>query len=163
MARAAQRKNEQSLLEEEFPAINAILGANPFVGLNGGQVMGTLVMMMRHLASRPATVASRAMDLWLELGEIAAGSSAIAPEANDKRFSDPAFRDHPLYHRLMQSYLAWRGAMHGLVNDGDGADWKESEQRKFAVTLLTEALAPTNALAGNPAALKRAFETSGMS
>src|SRR5208337_3233037 len=40
---------------------------------------------------------------------------------------------------------------------------KEVEQQKFAVTLMTEALAPTNAFWLNPAALKRAFDTAGMS
>ena len=40
---------------------------------------------------------------------------------------------------------------------------EEVEQQKFAITLLTEALAPTNAFPLNPAALKRAFETGGMS
>ncbi|HEX3607112.1 MAG TPA: alpha/beta fold hydrolase, partial [Candidatus Dormibacteraeota bacterium] len=41
--------------------------------------------------------------------------------------------------------------------------WRNAERARFAATLVTEALAPTNALAGNPAALKRAFETGGAS
>src|SRR5258708_39697085 len=53
--------------------------------------------------------------------------------------------------------------MHDLVDGDNGGDWKDVEQQKFAITLMTEALAPTNALWTNPAALKRAFDTSGMS
>ncbi len=87
----------------------------------------------------------------------------MAPEAGDKRFADPAWTQHPLYHRMMQTYLAWRTAMHDLVNQDESVEWKEVEQQKFAMTLMTEALAPTNAFWLNPAALKRAFDTAGMS
>ena len=63
----------------------------------------------------------------------------------------------------MQAYLAWRTAMHDLVNDDESVEWKDVEQQKFALTLMTEALAPTNSFLLNPAALKRAFDTTGMS
>ena len=63
----------------------------------------------------------------------------------------------------MQTYLAWRAAMHDLVDEDDNKDWKDVEQQSFAVTLMTEALAPTNVFFSNPAAIKRAFETAGMS
>src|SRR5271155_439488 len=160
---AAKRQPEIQTPEENNPALNAILGANPFVGLDATQVAGTLMTLLTSLASRPASVGSRALQLSLELGQIAAGVSSVAPEAGDKRFADPAWMQHPLYHRMMQSYLAWRTAMHDLVNQDESVEWKEVEQQKFAVTLLTEALAPTNSFLLNPAALKRAFDTSGMS
>ncbi|HEY6394615.1 MAG TPA: alpha/beta fold hydrolase [Candidatus Binataceae bacterium] len=163
MAGAAKLQTEYRPPEEEYPALNAILGANPFVGLDARQVVGTLTMILGHLAARPVVVASRGWELALQLGQIAAGLSDLSPESNDKRFNDPAWSDHPVYRRVMQSYLAWRGAMHDLVNDEKSVDWKDVEQQRFAVTLLTEALAPTNTLVGNPAALKRAFETAGVS
>src|ERR1700730_3143601 len=55
--------------------------------------------------------------------------------------------------------------MHRLAHPEDEEDgnWKTAAQQHFFVTLLTEALAPTNTLGGNPAALKRAFETGGAS
>ncbi len=46
--------------EENHPALNAILGANPFVGLDATQVVGTLTMLMRNLAAQPTAVSSRA-------------------------------------------------------------------------------------------------------
>ena len=163
MDSAAKRQPEIQTPDENHPALNAILGANPFVGLDATQVAGTLTALLAHLASRPATVAARALELWLQLGQVAAGVSTVAPEPGDKRFADPAWSLHPLYNRMMQSYLAWRTAMHDLVDQDDGVEWKQAEQQKFAVTLMTEALAPTNALWLNPAALKRAFDTAGMS
>ena len=162
---AAKRQPEIQIQtpEENHPALNALLGANPFVGLDATQVLGTLTTLLTHIASQPTAVASRAIQLSLELGQIAAGVSSIAPEAGDRRFGDPAWTQHPLYHRMMQTYLAWRTAMHDLVNQDESVEWKEVEQQKFAVTLMTEALAPTNAFWLNPSALKRAFDTSGMS
>ena len=79
-----------------------------------------------------------------------------------RRFADPAFREHPGYRRAMQAYLAWRDAVLGLLEELD-LDSKSRERGRFALTLLTEAIAPTNALVGNPAAVKRAFETGGRS
>jgi len=163
MGGAAIRQVESRAAEEEHPAINAILGANPFVGLDNRQMLETMTRFMSSLASRPASVTSRGLQLAVELGQIAAGVSDVAPAGGDKRFTDPTWSNHPAYRRLMQTYLAWRTAMHELVADGDGRDWKDVEQQRFAVTLMTEALAPTNTFFGNPAALKRAFETAGMS
>jgi polyhydroxyalkanoate synthase len=65
----------------------------------------------------------------------------------------------------MQTYLVWRSTMQSMVPERGYAngEWKEAEQQRFAIRLLTEALAPTNLLLGNPAAIKRAFETGGAS
>jgi polyhydroxyalkanoate synthase subunit PhaC len=163
MGGAASRQIETRAAEEEHPAINAILGANPFVGLDNQEMVETLARFLGSLAMRPASVASRGFQLAVELGEIAAGVSDLAPQSGDKRFTDPTWSDHPGYRRLMQTYLAWRAAMHDLVAEVDNKDWKDVEQQRFAVTLMTEALAPTNIFFSNPAAIKRAFETAGMS
>src|SRR5271157_1600326 len=95
---AAKRQPEIQTPEEDHPALNAILGANPFVGLDATQVAGTLTALLADLASRPATVAARALELWLELGQIVAGVSALTPAAGDRRFADPAWSQHPLYN-----------------------------------------------------------------
>ena len=163
MASAAKLQPEILTPEDNHPALNAILGANPLVGLDAKQVVGTLTMFLTHLASQPATVASRSLQLALELAQVAAGVSSIEPEPGDKRFNDPAWSEQPMFRRVMQSYLAWRAAMHDLVNEDESVEWKEVEQQKFAVTLMTEALAPTNFFWMNPSALKRAFDTAGMS
>src|SRR6202046_971280 len=131
---AAKRQPEILTPEENHPALNALLGANPFVGLDATQVLGTLTTLLTHIASQPTAVASRAIQLSLELGQIAAGVPSVAPEAGDRRFGDPAWTQHPLYHRMMQTYLAWRAAMHDLVNQDESVEWKEVEQQKFAVT-----------------------------
>jgi hypothetical protein len=52
--------------------------------------------------------------------------------------------------------------MDELVDSAD-LEWRDAERARFFMSIITSALAPTNTLPGNPAALKRAFETSGLS
>src|SRR5260370_138781 len=79
-----------------------------------------------------------------------------------RRFGDTTGGETPAYGRAMQGYLAWGRSVDRLI-DAAGLDWRSTERARFASTILTEALAPTNALAGNPAALKRSLETGGRS
>ena len=104
----------------------------------------------------------RGMRLGAETANIIAGRSSVAPDPKDSRFSDPAWRDNPAYRRLMQLYLATAHEFEQAVQDAD-VEWRESERAQFLAALITSTLAPTNVLAGNPAALKRAYETGGMS
>jgi polyhydroxyalkanoate synthase subunit PhaC len=85
-----------------------------------------------------------------------------APERGDWRFADPTWQENPVYRRLMHVYLNSSRALDRLVEDAD-VDWRTRERARFAVTVLTSAMSPTNTLAGNPAAIKRAFETGGAS
>lgn len=79
----------------------------------------------------------------------------------DPRFSDPAWREHPLYRRLGLSYMAFCETVDRLADNSP--DWRQRERARFLGGVLTSTLAPTNTLLGNPAALKRAFETGGVS
>jgi polyhydroxyalkanoate synthase len=167
MATSAEREANPVNAEEISPAVNAILGANPFVGLDVGQILNTIGEFVSSTMGRPEKIASRLSQFGLELLKIGAGTSDVQADPGDKRFSDPTWTENPIYHRVMQSYLAWRSAMldlaGGVPQENSNGDWKHAAQQRFAVTLLTEALAPTNTLPGNPAALKRAFETGGNS
>jgi polyhydroxyalkanoate synthase subunit PhaC len=97
-----------------------------------------------------------------EGARIALGRSSIAAAKGDWRFRDPTWSDNAIYRRVMQLYLAWSEAMEEAVDSAE-LEWRDSERAKFFVSILTSAAAPTNTLAGNPAALKRAFETGGLS
>jgi polyhydroxyalkanoate synthase len=115
--------------------------------------------------AQPRPVAREAVRLGRETVRILRGTDEIAPSPKDERFADPAWSLHPGYRRLAQSYLATAAAAGRLVDDFEagGADWREVEQVRFVLTALTAAMAPTNTLVGNPAALKRAFDTAGLS
>jgi polyhydroxyalkanoate synthase len=100
--------------------------------------------------------------LGAEWGRILAGRSEVAPDPRDWRFRHEAWSTNPLYKRLGQSYLAWSDTVLGLVDEA-GLDWRAQDRARFAVNLLTSAMAPTNFLPGNPAAIDRAIETKGRS
>jgi len=88
----------------------------------------------------------------------------VAPAKGDRRFADPAWTANPVFRVIGQSYLASAQAMDRIVAAmGDGRSDARAEQARFAATIVTSAAAPTNFLATNPAALKRAFDTGGMS
>ena len=94
------------------------------------------------------------------LGRGAAGP--IPPDGLDRRFADPAWEDNPAFFWLCQSHLVLRRLAEDLVAVGE-VDTRRREKAAFAVSLLADALAPTNLLLTNPAALKRAFDTGGRS
>src|SRR5262245_9177066 len=138
------------------------MNLNPLVALDRSQLVAATGRVAARAIVHPSALKNRAAGLARELGQVVAGTSARAPAASDRRFADPAFRDSPIYRRLMQAYLAWREALLALVDEID-LDGKSRARGQFALSLFTEALAPTNTLLGNPAALKRAFETGGAS
>jgi polyhydroxyalkanoate synthase len=95
-----------------------------------------------------------------ELAHILLGSSEITPDRKDWRFTDPAWSENPVYRRVAQSYLASCGFLDAMV-DERGKSGQPTYAARFLLNVLSSAAAPTNTLAGNPAALKRAFETGG--
>ena len=139
-----------------------IAGANPFIGLSRGQVAAAAARWARRMLAEPAVAIDHGLRFAGHAVRIAAGASAVAPEPKDRRFTDPAFSQNPAYHRLVQLYLAWRMELLATIDDLQ-LDEKSADRGRFALSLLTEAVAPTNSLAGNPAAIKRAFETGGSS
>jgi polyhydroxyalkanoate synthase len=139
-----------------------VLGANPFVGLTRRQVVAALGRLAQRTAVEPGVVAAATLDAARQLIEVAIGRSAVAPAAGDKRFADRAWTENPLYHRMMQSYLVQRHALLRLLDEVE-LDHKSRERARFALSLLTEAVAPTNTLLGNPSALAKAVETRGQS
>ena len=89
-------------------------------------------------------------------------SGSDPPDDLDRRFADPAWEDNPAFFWLCQSHLVFRRLAEDLVAVGE-LDTRKREKAAFAVSLLADALAPTNLLLTNPAALKRAFDTGGRS
>ncbi len=91
-----------------------------------------------------------------------AATGPLSPAAGDKRFADPAYVDNPLYFLIEQQYLL-AGQLVAELLDAAGLDIDQDKKARFAATFMLDALAPTNTLAGNPAAIRRAFDTGGKS
>jgi polyhydroxyalkanoate synthase len=100
-----------------------------------------------------------------DLSRVVVGTEDFRPGPRDRRFTDPAWTDHPAFRRLVQGYVALGDSVSRAVDacEDNGLDWRNMERLRFAAGLATSALAPTNNLLTNPTALKRAFETGGLS
>jgi poly[(R)-3-hydroxyalkanoate] polymerase subunit PhaC len=86
----------------------------------------------------------------------------FSPAPKDRRFADPAWHDNPAYYGLLQGYLASSRFVNDLVTVA-GLEERETRKAAFAMEMIVDALSPSNFLWGNPAALKRAFDTGGAS
>jgi polyhydroxyalkanoate synthase len=95
---------------------------------------------------------------------VALGTADVVVPERDKRFADPAWRENPVYRRLAQAYIVLSETLDRLAEAPAGrGDWRRLAQARYTSELLRAVLAPTNVLPGNPAALKRAFDTGGAS
>src|SRR2546423_909689 len=113
-------------------------------------------------ACPPARLAGAGLRLTGELASAAAGAAKREPERGDRRFADPAWAENPIYRRVLQGYLGTAAVASETVGRL-GLDPKSEERGRFVVGQVVDALAPTNTLLGNPAALKAAVETKGAS
>ena len=113
-----------------------------------------------RLARRPGTVARRLGGLGAELAATAAGVSERAPSPKDRRFADPAWQDSWLFRRIAQAYLAAVATAEELISDAE-LDWAADGELRFVVENIADALAPTNFLWSNPAALKVTIDDGG--
>ena len=76
-----------------------------------------------------------------ELLRISLGSSVVAPAKGDWRFTDPTWNENPLYRRIGQAYLSFTESMDRLVDEAEKSG-RDPDKARFAVTLLTSAVAP---------------------
>jgi polyhydroxyalkanoate synthase subunit PhaC len=137
---------------------------------DGGEVVGVpsigeTVAGLAAAFGQGRTVTREAAKLGGELVRVALGRSEVEPGKGDRRFTDPAWSGNPIFSRIERGYLAAAQAVGNVVGElGQSSDnQRRAEQARFATTILTSALAPTNFLATNPAAIKRAFDTGGKS
>ncbi|MEB3071303.1 PHA/PHB synthase family protein [[Mycobacterium] vasticus] len=115
-----------------------------------------------NLSKQPGAVADRVGTLARELGSIVAGRSNRAPDRSDKRFSDPAWQQNPLLHRIMQGYLAAAETADALLAVAD-LDWRDADKMRFVIDNLVEGLAPTNNPVISPLGWKALIDTGGLS
>jgi len=124
------------------------------------------------LLRRPLSTAG-ALARWANGALVATGASAVralgAPSegpmpvpAKDRRFGDVAWTQNALFFWLLQNHLLREQLAKDLVAIARLEDSTERKAR-MASQLLVDALAPTNFLLTNPVALRRAFETGGLS
>ena len=120
-----------------------------------------MVKAIAELAD-PAAMAKEMPWLVGELTKIALGRSDLAPGQGDQRFADEAWRTIPSFRMLGQSYRLFELWMNRMQESVDGS-WQDKARARFAADVISAALSPANYLGTNPAALREAIETSGLS
>ncbi|HUM10874.1 MAG TPA: alpha/beta fold hydrolase [Myxococcaceae bacterium] len=124
------------------------------------------------LARHPLATAG-ALARWANGALVAAGVSAVRAvgatsdgpmplPAKDRRFGDRIWTENALFFWLLQQHLLREQLARDLL---DAAQLDEITVRKasMASQLLVDTFAPTNFMLTNPVALRRAFETGGLS
>ena len=88
--------------------------------------------------------------------------SPVPVDPKDRRFADPAWSTNPVFYGMRLAYLSTCRYARDVVAAAS-VDEAVARKAELALNLALDALAPTNFLATNPAALKRAFDTAGAS
>ncbi|SDP38635.1 polyhydroxyalkanoate synthase [Ralstonia sp. 25mfcol4.1] len=151
-----------NVLKEEGHAGTNRPKLNPFIGLRPCDVLDTVRQVGAQTVRQPGLLVEQGAALTREIVAALAGTGGPAPQKGDKRFIDSAWQSNPFYRVAMQSYLAWCNALGGFV-DRSALDDRSKERAQFVLQLMTDALAPTNTLLGNPAALRKIVESGGTS
>ena len=138
----------------------AVFGPGLFAGSGLGQAAQALRLLGQVTVRQPRALLQSWPKAGLELLRIGLGQSEVSPEKGDKRFADPAWQQNLLFRTTLQAYLALGSELDAFV-DNLGLEGVQAERMRFAASLLREAMAPTNFLPTNPAALKRLLDTGG--
>ncbi len=143
-------------------AAQGMLGPNPVVGIDYDEMLDGAKRALKALSVNPSIIVKENISLLKELIKVVKGDSEVAPDPRDKRFMHKIWGKSAYYKRVMQSYLAWHTSVYKIL-DSSGATEKDKERARFLMQFVTEAVAPTNTLIGNPGALARVVETKGKS
>ena len=105
--------------------IDAALGSRRFLP------DASMAKLVGRLLRQPRTTGRRLGSLAAEIAKVAVGRSTIAPDTRDRRFTDPAWTQNPVLHRVLQAYLATGGAAGRLVSDAD-LGWRDELRARVA-------------------------------
>lgn len=143
-----------------------------FAGFDRESLVRSLNELARDRARSPGELSRSIADLALLQAEVALdiARSALgvdqplvaAPDAGDKRFTDRAWRDNPWLRGILENYMVTaRWSRQQL----EAARLPESNRRRarFALNMLLDAMAPCNVPWLNPAVVKEAIDTGGLS
>jgi polyhydroxyalkanoate synthase subunit PhaC len=145
--------------------------AAQFASLDTAGLGQSALAVLRRAAGSPGDVVMAGLRFWSDLARIGpvtaarwlgAEAAPPVPVPADKRFADRSWSDNPAFFALRQAYQA-AARLTGDVLAAGAGDPVADAKAELAAGFVLDALAPTNFLLTNPAALKRAMETGGAS
>ena len=116
--------------------------------MRGEDILDSARLLLEQTVRNPGAAARAYLAFLGELARIATGRSELAPEPQDKRFADVAWKESVAYRALAQYYLAWSGALDRFVDEAR-MEKRDAERAGFVASLLVDAMSPTNTIGGN--------------
>jgi polyhydroxyalkanoate synthase len=157
-----QRESSPSMEGISEAASRNTLSLNPLVGIRGQDLLDSAGTLFKAVVNEPKVATEQWLSFLGELGSIASGKSERAPKAGDRRFSDPTWKESALHSGLLKAYLAWGDAVIGLI-DKSSLSEVDKARAHLVTEILIDAVAPTNAMLTNPAAVRKFVDTGGRS
>ncbi len=167
MARIAERSQQ---LVNDFMQTQKHEGG----GLGHGDAMNVsrafMEMTQRMMTNPTAMVEAQVnlwrdyMDLWTSTTRRMMGQDSnpmIEPDRADKRFQDEAWTENAVFDYIKQSYLLTARWMQGTVRDVEGLDDQTAKKVDFYTRQFADAMAPSNFLMTNPAAIRETLDSRG--
>jgi poly[(R)-3-hydroxyalkanoate] polymerase subunit PhaC len=143
-------------------ASRSTLALNPLVGIRAEDLVENANILFKAIVNEPKVAAEQWLTFLGELGTIVSGQSERAPKSGDKRFSDPTWKESGIHSGLLKAYLAWGDAVNGFV-DKTNLSQIDKARAHLITEILVDAIAPTNVIFTNPAAVRRFLDTGGRS
>ncbi|MCY1335284.1 Poly(3-hydroxyalkanoate) polymerase subunit PhaC [compost metagenome] len=164
-APAATRRKARSQVESPADELAAAaekhtLAGTALLGVRRRDLLGAAGALFKAVGRTPLKAGMHTGSYLRSLYQIARGRSALAPHPKDRRFADPAWQSNPFLRALVQSYLAGERELNGFLDEADLGPLDKGRAR-FIAAQLVDALAPSNLLLTNPAALRRVLDTGG--
>ena len=138
------------------------LALNPLVGIQSQDLIDGANVLFKAVTNEPRVATEQWFAFLGELGSIVAGKSERVPKPGDKRFSDATWKESSLHSGMLKAYLAWCDAVSGLV-DKTSLSEIDKARAHLVTEILIDAVAPTNAMLTNPAAVRKFVDTGGQS
>ncbi len=114
----------------------------------------------------PEKVVAQVQDFWSDYLSLwqrftAPNKDAAARPEKDRRFAAAAWRDHPLFDWIRQSYALVADHLLRGVDQLDGVDERTRAQLRFAARGFVDAMSPSNFALTNPEVIERTIATRG--
>lgn len=141
-------------------ASNNTLAINPLIGLKRRDIASAAKSLLKAVIATPRRAGSHYGLYLRELAQVVQGKSELTPDPKDRRFADPAWKNNGVYTRLMQAYLATQKELTQFIDKSE-LDTLDKGRARFFASLVTDALAPSNWVFGNPVAVRKIVDTGG--
>ena len=146
----------------EEDAERTTLAFNPILGLQTNDLAGAAATVMKAMISQPTVAAKAWMGFMGTLAGIVTGNVDARPDPRDKRFADPTWGKSKLHTGLWQTYMAWSKSLNEFVETAEFSD-ADRQRAQLVSSILIDAMAPSNMMLANPAALRKIVDTGGES